>query len=472
MSLLPIALGDGQAPDVTIVDGLVYAAVPLSGVLHLDVFNAVGARVLTKPVAGGFESSYPRFHREWLIYKAYPTWAPVVMNLRTGDSHTFEGYTVDGGCFVDADRQLAVWETAQPGGLLRIFVGSLLTWEVMQTALLGAPDGIERFNPDGSILCRKDIATIDPAVGGFPSQSGDLTVGQYGYGIGVRLGGDPVRWLLGGSVTKDPRCAAAGGMNAIVCWGAGVRLVIATDDELRMLPWTIAGPDPVTPPDPVKPPPAPEVPVYQRRSPDYTSFVRDTAALYPDLWEAARKRPDGTRDDRFIRVLAADLHAHDPKVGLNGKRGGDEISTDALAYQNDTAENGAEVIDVITGSHEPAWGDVTLNGRGKWIAPSAASTTGGTTPPPVDASFAGAASALERRLAALEAKDAAQAAEIAALKARPIGGGSVSLDGLRITLRTDDGSLMTAENGGGGEINAKGPRPFGGWQVFRVEVQE
>lgn len=101
---------------------------------------------------------------------------------------------------------------------------------------------------------------------------------------------------------------------------------------------------------------------YTPQSPDFTSHVIDLARDYPALWDAARERPDGSRDGRFAKVLAYCLNRHvDPRVGLNGKRGGDELSTDALAYQNFTAPGGAEVRDFIVGAtHSAAWQDTTL----------------------------------------------------------------------------------------------------------------
>ena len=100
---------------------------------------------------------------------------------------------------------------------------------------------------------------------------------------------------------------------------------------------------------------------YQRISPDRTSWVQEIATKYPAQWEGARKRADGSRDETFVRILAYELNLRDPNIGLNGKRGSDVISTDALAYKNATAPGGAEVIDFIIGStHSPAWQDVTI----------------------------------------------------------------------------------------------------------------
>lgn len=100
---------------------------------------------------------------------------------------------------------------------------------------------------------------------------------------------------------------------------------------------------------------------YQRISPDYAHVVRDVAARFPQLWEAARERPDGSRDHGFIKRLAWELHKIDPNIGLNGKRGSLVLSADALAYKNYSAPGGAEVIDVIVGAdHSPTWQDVTI----------------------------------------------------------------------------------------------------------------
>jgi hypothetical protein len=100
---------------------------------------------------------------------------------------------------------------------------------------------------------------------------------------------------------------------------------------------------------------------YQRISPDHTAWVQEMAAKYPAAWQAAREREDGSRDDTFVRILAFELHQRDPNIGLNGKRGSDVVSTDAIAYKNPSAPGGVEVIDIIVGStHTPSWQDATI----------------------------------------------------------------------------------------------------------------
>ncbi len=111
---------------------------------------------------------------------------------------------------------------------------------------------------------------------------------------------------------------------------------------------------------------------YQRISPNYLSWVQEIANKYPTQYEAARERPDGSRDKTFIKILAWELSRRDPRIGLNGKRGGDDISADALAFLNQSGPGGVEVIDVIVGDgHIPSWQDATIEGvLGKYISPT------------------------------------------------------------------------------------------------------
>lgn len=149
------------------------------------------------------------------------------------------------------------------------------------------------------------------------------------------------------------------------------------------------------PVDPPPPPPNGEEPVpYKRQSPDYKSKVVEFANAHPALFESARERPDGSRDPAFIEKLASWMHAKvDPKIGLNGKRGTNTKSTDALSYLNPTGPGGVEVIDVLTGSHRIQWSDATIppghpnhpNGvLGKYIEPQPWIDNGEPPPPPPD----------------------------------------------------------------------------------------
>jgi len=163
---------------------------------------------------------------------------------------------------------------------------------------------------------------------------------------------------------------------------------------------------------------------YQRISPDHTAWVKEIAARFPVEWEAAREREDGSRDDRFIRILAFELNQRDPNIGLNGKRGGDTISVDALAYKNATAPGGSEVIDVIVGStHTPSWQDATLppgspaapdGVLGKFIQPDRPAGLNG--PPPDPATPTSITTDLAPILAPIEQQIAQLTRDLAALK--------------------------------------------------------
>jgi len=114
--------------------------------------------------------------------------------------------------------------------------------------------------------------------------------------------------------------------------------------------------------------------------PNYQQLVADAAAKYPEAWRSAHTGGHGTED--FIRLLAADLHAIDPRVGLNGKRGNpSDISDDALCYQGEGNQfdptNGnarVAVIDVIAGAGgpnpQPSWQTFAEPHAAAWVRPS------------------------------------------------------------------------------------------------------
>lgn len=211
---------------------------------------------------------------------------------------------------------------------------------------------------------------------------------------------------------------------------------------------------------------------YQRQSPDYTHHVAVAAARYPAEWDRADKnKHGGQRTDEFIRLLARDLHAIDPRVGLNGKRGGDEISLDALSYINPTAPGGGvEVIDVIVGStHQPAWQDVTFadgSVAGKYIAPDG-EVTPGPGPSPgggfVSVPSWAAFEALQSSFEALQAEVEVLKTSVAALQNHP-----AAAFPARIALRTAHGKYVVAEP----DQSIKANRDAAGsWETFDVEAK-
>jgi hypothetical protein len=121
--------------------------------------------------------------------------------------------------------------------------------------------------------------------------------------------------------------------------------------------------------------------------PNHRDDVAAAAARYPDAWRHAHT--GGPRTEEFIRLLARDLHAINPRFGLNGKRGNPgDISDDAINYKGEGDQfdptNGnapVTVIDVIKDAGwlpgfpdpSPAWGTFPGNVHaGAWVQPDSA----------------------------------------------------------------------------------------------------
>jgi hypothetical protein len=131
--------------------------------------------------------------------------------------------------------------------------------------------------------------------------------------------------------------------------------------------------------------------------PNYQDHVAAVAAKHPEAWRAAPR--GGPRTEDYIRLLAAELYAIDPRVGLNGKRGNpDDISDDALCVKAPgksldvrTGES-VTVIDVIAGAGgpdpRPSWGEVwdpnQVPTKATWVQPAAVVVPSEppVTPPP------------------------------------------------------------------------------------------
>jgi hypothetical protein len=218
---------------------------------------------------------------------------------------------------------------------------------------------------------------------------------------------------------------------------------------------------------------------YQRISPDHSAWVREIANAHPVEWEAARKGEDGHRDDRFIRILAFALHQRDSNIGLNGKRGGDEISRDALSYKNPTAPGGCEVIDVIVGaSHTPAWQDVTIppgspdapdGVLGKFIQPVSPSEGGGpidgaTTPARLIIDIAPALAPLQQQIAQLTRDVAALRQQLADAQAN-----AAVPRRFKASMKSVHGKFVALTPEGKVEANRDA---VGGWETITFEPVE
>lgn len=124
--------------------------------------------------------------------------------------------------------------------------------------------------------------------------------------------------------------------------------------------------------------------------PNYLEDVKAAKVKYADAWTHAHVEGD-PRKHEWIKLFASDLHAKDPKAGLNGKRGSPtDLSMDAINYLCEAADSAGRtpdglpcaVIDVIGGAGgsnpQPAWSPFTtsVEGSGAFVKP------GGTTPAP------------------------------------------------------------------------------------------
>lgn len=188
---------------------------------------------------------------------------------------------------------------------------------------------------------------------------------------------------------------------------------------------------------------------YQRISPNHLAWVQEIANKYPVQYEAARERPDGSRDKTFIKILAWELNKRDPRIGLNGKRGGEEISSDALAFINNSAPGGAEVIDVIVGDgHIPSWQDATIDGvLGRFIMPEnpfgnsepggGGQPGGGATSPEYAVDLGSIIKPLVQEIASLRA-------EVAELKNRPSGSAQLPKE-IAIAIKDSRGKFVSAD---------------------------
>ena len=114
---------------------------------------------------------------------------------------------------------------------------------------------------------------------------------------------------------------------------------------------------------------------------------------FPSAWQKCLAPHD---DGEYIRRVAFAAQAVSKDIGLNGKRGGSELSKDVLCFPNPSGcpdagrtYPGLELVDIIVnherGDADLTWNDVTvatINGgaSGKWIKPEAVSGGGPIKP--------------------------------------------------------------------------------------------
>lgn len=249
-------LGSGFAPDVAIVDGLVYVAFGAQpDALVLVVLTPGGVEVRRTVIADGYFNSFPRFGGPWLAYQRNHDWRPCALHVGTGQTWTFDGMAAGTyGMAVQAALGIVAY---QNGVGYPIRFGSLADGGSVPTGLSGAPDGLDAILSRDRITLRKDTRLSMPGML-YPVVVGDLTVGERpDAGVAVQLAGEPLRVALAGQDVPDPRCATDGTTYAIVCWGpAGVRLVVGTRADLQALPLALTPPAPAPAPTPTPVPPS------------------------------------------------------------------------------------------------------------------------------------------------------------------------------------------------------------------------
>lgn len=117
--------------------------------------------------------------------------------------------------------------------------------------------------------------------------------------------------------------------------------------------------------------------------PNFQQQVTELANKYPREFREAHT--GGPNTELFIKIVAYELNKLEPRFGLNGKRGTDTLSQDALNYKgtgigfDPTTNQPITVIDVIAGAGgndpRPSWqvlnnpNEPSHRAAGKWIQP-------------------------------------------------------------------------------------------------------
>lgn len=130
--------------------------------------------------------------------------------------------------------------------------------------------------------------------------------------------------------------------------------------------------------------------------PNYYEHVKAAITRYPEAFRHAHVDGDPLKAE-WVKLLAADLHAIDPKVGINGKRGDPRNpSMDAINILCDAADSEGRtpeglpcvVVDVIGGAGGPnptaSWSvyNTRIEGSGAWVKPGPAITLINPKPEP------------------------------------------------------------------------------------------
>jgi hypothetical protein len=116
------------------------------------------------------------------------------------------------------------------------------------------------------------------------------------------------------------------------------------------------------------------------QAPNRLGVVQRLADEHPDLFRLAHREGSPQRYD-FIKLVAATLHAEDPRWGLNMKRDDDRqgLSMDVVTFRVGPTDRHVEAFDIIGGAGgdnpRAVWQDITNYatqgnpGTARWVKP-------------------------------------------------------------------------------------------------------
>jgi len=260
---------------------------------------------------------------------------------------------------------------------------------------------------------------------------GDITIGQGEHGHLLAWWKNQYRLIDEGDIEFIRFNRSGDQLSLAYAWQKqpAVGFLWLTVDELAQFTiYTFPVSVPVPTPQPVpQPTPEPHMPArkWTPLMPNRLDVVQLLKDQHPDEWAAMNAGPDL----RFIKRLAATLHAIDPNFGLNGKRGNpQDLSEDCIAYKNPTVDNGPEVADVVQAhgspQAQPAWINITADssegGAGAaWVKPEVAAEPPAPKPPAqsIDAQIQAALAPVKAQMAALKQRLDSLDADVAMLDA-------------------------------------------------------
>jgi hypothetical protein len=438
-------------------DGWWVAIGGIGRVVLVKVTHAGVNQGIIRSFPDGF--GFPALSGDWIGYKGNEStnWTARLWNLATGQAWTFQ--QAGGNYPIVLGSNYFAWQLPVGYSIYRVPLanpGNEPAWVGS-----GAPDGLAWIDDNGEVALVKNVRFSVPGMLN-PQSAATVTVGEqpdivqnnWPLGMAVKVGDTTTRgWLLGAEECVMPHvaCSPDGQHFAIVTSGAeGVRLVLATLQELADLPKPPSSPTvpPIEPPIPPVIPPQPGVPM---KLPAHVfATLQQVRAKYPT--------PLGNQGAAVLnetawvhRVEGYALHSKPGGNNCPQPRTGASCSCDFLRLGDlgfDVLSDSEGAGTPVQADSQPASGPIVppVDPGVVTVPPIEPPTQPPTQPPSSD--HEARIAALEQRMAALEAS---------ALKS-----------GDKVALRTDNAHYYCAEGGGGGDVNATRTTP-GGWETVTLE---